>query len=152
MRVLKVISVIFLIAFAFFGWHFSQEFSCVKPHNFEHLLDAIEWVESKGNINAIGDNGKAVGCMQIHKIYVDDVNRILGRNKYTYANRKNRDKSREMVKIYLTYYASKIGRKPTYEDMARIHNGGPNGYKKLKTLWYWFKVKARLKENDYEEI
>ena len=44
---------------------------------FEDLLDAIEWVESKGYPNAIGDGGKAAGDFQIHKIYVDDVNRIL---------------------------------------------------------------------------
>ena len=38
---------------------------------FDDLLDAIEWVESKGDPAAIGDGGDAVGAYQIHKIYVD---------------------------------------------------------------------------------
>lgn len=45
------------------------------------LLNALVWVESSRNEKAIGDNGKAVGLLQLHKIYVDDVNRILGIKK-----------------------------------------------------------------------
>jgi hypothetical protein len=53
------------------------------------------------------------------------------------------------MKKYAT--AKRLGRAPTVEDIARIHNGGPNGYKKtaiteaeklkLKNLdKYWAKV------------
>ena len=38
----------------------------------------------------------------------------------------------------------RLGRTPTYEDVARIHNGGPNGYKKTATYKYWQKVKKKL--------
>ena len=63
----------------------------VQQSSFEDLLDAIEWVESKGDANAKGDpimrttgfpkyeewtEYRAVGSFQIWKIYVDDVNRI----------------------------------------------------------------------------
>ena len=38
----------------------------------------------------------------------------------------------------------RLGRKPTLEDIARIHNGGPNGWKKKSTDAYWAKVKKEL--------
>lgn len=115
---------------------------------FEDLLDAIEWIESKGEPNAVGDNGNAVGSFQIWKVYVDDANRIFKlyirpmyrKDTFSYEDRWSRDKSREMVKIYLWHY----GKDKSFEDMARIHNGGPNGYKKDCTKAYWAKVKARL--------
>ena len=31
------------------------------------------------------------------------------------------------------------------EDRARIHNGGPNGYKKKATVGYWSDVKGKMK-------
>ena len=49
----------------------------LSEYGFEDLMDAIEQVESGGNANAVGDGGAAIGAFQIHKIYVDDVNRIM---------------------------------------------------------------------------
>lgn len=122
------------------------------------LLDAIEWVESKGNENAIGDNGNAVGSFQIWKIYVDDCNRILSEQRYTYSDRQNKKRSREMVRIYLTYYGG------TFEEMARKHVAGPDGWRNdphwfvrnreytleqaerkiANAKAYWLDVKARM--------
>jgi len=131
-------------------------------HNpsFSDLLDAIEWVESSGDPNAVGSNGEA-GLYQISEIYVDDVCRMLGENKYTYADRWARNKSRTMAAVYLRYYEENSAIKYPYyragagwrnscdlqtpfERMARIHNGGPNGYKKAATKDYWRKVKERM--------
>jgi hypothetical protein len=109
-----------------------------------HLLNAIEQVESGGRADAIGDNGKAVGCMQIHKTYVDEVNRILGKKKFTYADRKNKAKSREMTSIYLDYWAKQ--HKLTDEvQISRLHNGGSMGHKKKATLVYAEKIKKAMK-------
>jgi len=127
-----------------------------KPQSsFNDLLDAIEWVESKGDANAVGDNGKAVGAFQIHKIYIDDLNRIYKSRhtdkfstpiRWSDFHRKSKVCSRLMVRDYLRHYATakRIGREPTLEDMARIHNGGPTGYKKESTKKYWQKIKSRL--------
>ena len=121
----------------------------------EALLDAIEQVESGGDPNAVGDGGEAVGSFQIHKIYVDDVNRINTFGpKYSYDDRYDKDKSREMTKAYLCWYirfTRGIWKKPEWEGrrweyMARIHNGGPDGWKKESTKAYWEKVKAVLYE------
>ena len=114
---------------------------------FDDLLDAIEWVESKGDANAIGDNGRAVGAYQIYPCYVEDVRWGYGhRGRFEDDDRLSKKKSRVMVRCYLSQYATyyKLGRYPTLEDFARIHNGGPNGWKKDSTEPYWQKVKARI--------
>ena len=112
------------------------------------LLGAIEQVESRGNTTAIGDSGKAYGVYQIHESYVQDVNRISGKN-FTHADAFDKDKAKEMVEIYLNHYGKsyekKTGKKATNEVLARIHNGGPNGYKKDATKKYWNKVNKELK-------
>ena len=88
------------------------------------LLDAIEYVESKGDVNAIGDKGQAVGCMQIHPIMVKDVNRILRRTEYTLNDRYDREKSHQMCTTYLNHYCKNM--KP--EDAAACWVAGPDGY------------------------
>jgi hypothetical protein len=111
------------------------------------LLDAIEFVESRYNPNAVGDNGVSVGSFQITKAYVDDVNRLYHR-QYTYNDRYDRRKSRNMTILYLSYYGNlyekRTGNRATYEVLCRIHNGGPTGMYKLKTKQYWKKVERRL--------
>ena len=116
------------------------------------LYEAIAIVESNGNDYAIGDSGKAVGRYQIWKIYVDDVNRICKLKRinksFTYADRTNPVKSLEMVKIYTDFYAKRYerltGKKATAEIIARIHNGGLNGWKNTATVKYWNKVKREM--------
>ena len=114
----------------------------------QNLLDAIQTVESNGKESAVGDNGKAVGAFQIHKIYVDDVNSFSS-EKFTYEDRKNKEKSQKIVKLYLEHYGKsyekKTGKKATNEILARIHNGGPKGYNKETTKNYWKKVENNLK-------
>ena len=109
------------------------------------LIDAICKVESNNGMYIAGDNGKAIGCLQIWKNVVDDVNKY-SKVKYTYADRYDKVKSYEMFKLYIGHYATqkRLGRKPTNEDMARIWNGGPNGYKKTSTIKYWNKVKKYI--------
>ena len=115
----------------------------------DDFLDAVEQVESGGDSHAIGDGGRAVGAFQIHKIFVDDVNRILRSTRFDYAERLNPRSSRVMIILWLQHYASKerLGRSATFEDMARMINGGPDGHKKKSTIEYWEKVKARMNGN-----
>lgn len=112
------------------------------------LLPALAGVESNNNAHAIGDNGCAVGILQIHPGYVQDVNRIAGTN-FTLEDRKCADKSFQMATIYLQHYGKAYyhttGKTPTLEVLARIHNGGPCGYKKQVTIKYWTKVRRKLK-------
>lgn len=118
-----------------------------------YLIAAIIAVESGGNDQAIGKkNGVAheFGSMQITRVAVDDVNRIAGMKIYTYSDTFDRRKSVAMARIYLQQYATKerLGREPDIEDMARIWNGGPNGYKKPQTRDYWRKVTLAMRQQN----
>jgi len=114
----------------------------------DELVTAIMKVESDLNASAIGDGGKAIGCGQIHKVCIDDVNRILKERKskirYSYEDRKSPTKSKEIMKIYLSYYGAHYehttGKKVDSYILSRIWNGGPNGWKKVATLAYARKV------------
>jgi len=110
------------------------------------LIDAIEQVESGGRENAVGDNGKALGCMQIWKCVWDDVKDNEELNGYEYKDVSQRKVAHIVFRLYMKRYATKkrLGRTPTFEDMARIWNGGPSGWKKKSTLKYWKKVKKEL--------
>jgi len=114
----------------------------------ERLLDAIAIVESENNDHAVGDNGNAVGRYQLWRTYVDDVNRISHKN-FSYDDRRDPVKAREMVRIYLRHYGRvyerRTGKQATSEVLARIHNGGPRGYQKTATLKYWMKIQKALK-------
>ena len=105
------------------------------------LLTAIILVESSGNDFAIGDKGKALGPLQIHKILVDDVNQIYGTH-YQWSTMTNRTLSVEVAELYFDHYGKSA--KPEY--LARIWNGGPRGNDNVKTLPYWEKVKSFLNE------
>ncbi len=120
--------------------------SMLIQDKFPGLVDALIQVESEGDDNAIGDKGlwyPAYGCLQIRHPYVKDVNRVFE----TEYNEKEcigrRTLSIEIFEKYMSIYARSrlIGRDVTAEDVARIHNGGPTGWKKVVTEVYWEKVK-----------
>ena len=104
----------------------------------EEIVNNLITIESAGNNSAIGDNGKAVGCLQIHPIMVRDVNRILGKEVYTLSDRLSRQKSVEMASIYFNHYC----KGDTEEQMVRKWNGGPKGDRKKSTIKYWKKYQT----------
>lgn len=105
------------------------------------LFTALAQVESNN-----GQTSKNV--YQITRQYVDDVNRISDNEAFLYEDRNDRGKSERMMEIYWLYYARRYldqtGRTPTWETLARIHNGGPDGWKKYGTKKYWRRVKNFL--------
>jgi hypothetical protein len=105
-----------------------------------NLISALIIVESSGNDLAIGDNGRAIGPLQIHRGVVLDVNRITGSN-YRWQQMTNRVQARAVCEAYLKHY----GRGKTTEEQARIWNGGPTGDSKSATVAYWAKVKKAIK-------
>ena len=112
-------------------------------NNTVHLLSAIIHVESSNNDNDYNSNEDAVGCLQIRKCMVNDVNRILRRQKsdlrFTYDDRWLRNKSIKMFDIYCKHYGL-----TTSEEIARCWNGGPRGMNKPLTANYWRKVQENL--------
>ena len=60
---------------------------------------------------------------------------------------KDKEYAEKVILAYWDRYATKkrIGRPVTDEDRARIHNKGPNGYKKDSSIEYWVKVQDELR-------
>ena len=88
--------------------------------DFELIELAIIWQESKGNPNPKHSDGKSEGILQITPIYVDEVNRILGKSKYTLHDRKNTLKSHEMFLVVQNYHNPE----KDVKKAVKLHNKG----------------------------
>ena len=117
----------------------------ISDADLTRVLEAIRIVESNNNPNAVGDNGNAIGIYQIWKSYWKDATEFSGIGG-SYKDCYKPQYADKIVRAYMKRYATKkrLGREPTMEDIARIHNGGPNGYKKSATDKYWKKVKSHI--------
>ena len=117
-----------------------------------NLLNAIIHVESGGDPTKHAKSEDAVGCLQIRKIMIRDVNRILRKQKnkkrYRYKDRWDCEKSKEIFDIVVEYYLPGA----CDEDIARLWNGGPTGPVKKDTKRYWKKVLRKLKKDKYEKV
>ena len=102
---------------------------------------ALHIVETSGRTGAIlGDNGKALGPLQIHRAYHAD-SRVSG----DYSRCADLDYSKRVVAAYLKRYAPAAYASGDVETLARIHNGGPRGATKPQTKSYAAKVRAFIK-------
>jgi len=112
-----------------------------------HFIDALVQVESGGNVNAIGDGGASFGCLQIQRGVIADVNRVY-KTHYSHIDAFDKRKAESICRKYLSYwgkhYEKVTNKTATLEILARIWNGGPNGYKKAQTIAYWNKVREKL--------
>ena len=112
------------------------------------LIAALITVESGGNDFAKGDYPKwdlkkehprAIGCLQIHREALSDVNRIY-HTKYTWPQLTNRAISIDVCTKYLEIYAKNRGN----ETKAKTWNMGSGGINKPAAEVYWKKVKKAL--------
>ena len=115
----------------------SAQAAAADPSDIEQLLDAIARIESRCNPNAIGDGGRALGAYQIHRVYWEDGTELLGVD-WPHRDATDPKKARRVVRAYLLHY----GKGRSLIEMARIHNGGPCGYRKKVTLCYARKILA----------
>ena len=115
----------------------------IRWYTLDTLVSAIMFIESSYNDSAYRADEDAVGCLQIRKCMVNDVNRILKRQKldlrFTYSSRWSRDSSIQMFEIYCKHYNL-----TTNEEIARCWNGGPRGINNPATVGYWNKVKDKI--------
>jgi hypothetical protein len=107
-------------------------------------LDAIIKVENGTEYNS--REPEAVGILQQHPIFVDDVNRIIKQKKYSYNDRLDKKKAIEMFFIFQAYYNPEMN----FEKMCKIQVAGPNGMKKKCSEKYYFAVRDKLFENNYK--
>ena len=110
--------------------------------NAAELVDAIHQVESSGSTktNIVGDGGKAIGPLQIHKAAWIDATQYDKSIKGSYQDCYKLDYSKKVFFAYIKRY----GKGKSIEQQARIWNGGPKGHLKPATIKYWNKVKKHL--------
>lgn len=70
----------------------------------ERLVHAICMVESGCDDNAKNKTSSACGRFQMLRVYADEVNRIKGKKVYSYNDRFDPLKAREMFEIYQQHY------------------------------------------------
>lgn len=124
----------------------------VKEYTLDETLAAIRMVESGNDPSAVGDGGRAIGCYQVWESYWSDAVEFSGLGG-NYRDCFKPDYADRVVREYMKRYCTekRLGRKPTWEDIARMHNGGPRavwatGKKKENLDRYVAKVKAQLEK------
>lgn len=74
-----------------------------QESEWERMYAALCFVESGNRADAVGE-ADDVGIIQITPIYVKDVNRIAGEDRFSLDDRYCPVKSREMFEIYQSHY------------------------------------------------
>ena len=109
----------------------------------EEIFAALRVVETGGIRNggqrAIGDGGKAIGPLQIHRDYWED-SKVPGR----FEDCTDLAYARKVVLAYWRRYCPKALDALDAEILARVHNGGPQGDRKESTKAFWRKVEREL--------
>lgn len=100
----------------------------------ERMVEAICWVESRNNDKAKNEKSSAAGRFQMLRIYVVEVNRILGKRRYSESDRHNPRKAREMFDIYQAHHNPD----KDIDKAIRIHRGlySPKYIKAVKERMY----------------
>lgn len=102
-----------------------QETKKAKPSEWDIFVEALIQVESEGKADAVGRTND-VGILQITPIYVKDVNRILGEDRYELSQRTDTQKSLEMFEILQNHYNPK----KDIEKAIKLHNPkAPQSYR-----------------------
>ncbi len=106
-------------------------------------------------INAVGDKGRAVGPYQIWPVYVEQANKLLGKDakQFTLEDRKDFKRSEEMIGTVLPWlsgqFEKQYKRKPTMTELAKLHNAGAMGsFNTPKNMNYGFEFSQKQRELD----
>jgi len=114
------------------------------------LLFILIGIESDWKLNTPdGDNGQAIGPLQIHQGVVTDVNMKYRKNlmKYKHEDMRNRAFAGWVCIRYMEMYHAE-----TYEEAARLWKSGPKWRdKKHESDAYWEDFKDRLKKLNRNE-
>jgi len=100
----------------------------------EQMVLSLIQVESEGNDLAFNETSGASGCLQITDIYIAEVNRLLGEDRYCKDDAFDRTKSLEMFEVY----QSNKNPNRDIDTAIRLHN--PKAGE-----WYLERVKNAMK-------
>lgn len=109
------------------------------------LAAAIATAETNGRNDLVGAAGEQ-GPLHITRAYLQDVNQHYG-TRYSMWDMRDQKKATDVLAKYCALYCTvkRLGREPTLEDYARVHHGGPDGWRKPGTRAYWQRVNAILR-------
>ncbi len=113
------------------------------------LLSVLATVESGNNTHAWNQAEDAVGILQIRQPVIDDVNKYCLQD-YQLGDAYYRNYSKAIASHYLRLWCA-AANQYSFEDAARIWNGGPDGWWELSTLPYWEKVKREMAKRGIPE-
>lgn len=111
----------------------------------DSFFRALHAVETGGRIGAIkGDNGAALGPLQIHRAYWLDSG-----VKGSYSQCSGLAYSRAVVSAYMQRHAPRAWASGDCRALAMTHNGGPQalkakGQKRINLETYWKKIQKHL--------
>lgn len=110
-----------------------------EPSEWDIFLEALIQVESEGKADAVGKTND-VGILQITPIYVKDVNRILGEDRYTLAERADTEKSLEMFEILQGHYNPS----KSIDKAIKLHNPRAGQSYRIKIMNQMEIIKSNL--------
>jgi len=97
------------------------------------FIDGLCRLESGMRPDAVGDGGRDLGILQMHRCMVDEANRVGG---FSFKHRDAFDpaKARRMASAILRYYDrvihQTVGRGATAKELAYIWNGGASSWRR----------------------
>jgi hypothetical protein len=101
-------------------------------------IAALIRIESGGDSSAVGDGGRAVGCLQMWPCAVAEANRLAGRRLWTLADRRNPQLSRAMAHVILAHHYRRGNR-----DAVSLALRWRNPYSAAPS-WYAAKVQSSM--------
>ena len=108
--------------------------------DFAAFTRAIHLVETSGRLGpTVGDGGRALGPLQIHRGCWQD-SRVGGR----YEDVTDLAVATAVLRAYLTRYAPAALAAEDWTTCSRVWNGGPTGASKAATVGYAMRVVGRL--------
>ena len=110
-----------------------------EPSEWDIFVEALIQVESEGKADAVGKTND-VGILQITPIYVKDVNRILGEDRYTLAERTDTEKSLEMFEILQGHYNPS----KSIDKAIKLHNPRAGQSYRIKIMNQMEIIKSNL--------
>lgn len=121
-----------------------------KVDRWELMYKALCTIESELHGKAYNHSTQAAGIIQIRPIYVKEVNRILGWDKYTLKDRFNPQKSKEMFEIYQAYYNPD----KNIDKAIRLHNPTASEvyHSKIKEKMKILHLVQKFKTDRYEKV
>lgn len=110
-----------------------------KPSEWDIFIQALIQVESEDKEDAVGTKND-VGILQITPIFVKDVNRILGEDRYTLAERTDTEKSLEMFEILQGHYNPS----KSIDKAIKLHNPRAGQSYRIKIMNQMEIIKSNL--------